>query len=166
MAHGVVRTDKLFGADNRTGIVSAKYYVSTTATDVDNGNVLAIDSLISGEREVYKAVTPAADTAIEKIILVATPEVNYVTTEYPIEKCYNKAGKELRGYHLTHNAIFSVTADALSAASTITVGNVVELQAGTKLKVVASGTASTTQVGKIIAIETVGRFTYYVIQVD
>ena len=93
MAHGVVRTDKLFGTDNRTGMVSAKYYVSTTATDVDNGNVLAIDSLISGERDVYKAVTPAADTDLEKIILVATPEVNYVTTEYPIEKFYNKAGK-------------------------------------------------------------------------
>lgn len=166
MAHGVVRTDKLFGTDNRTGIVSVEYFVSTTATDIDNGNVLALGDLIDGEREIYKAGTPAANTALEDIVLIATPEVNYCATDYAVDKFYNKAGKPARGYFLTHKAIFSVTKDALDGKATPAVDDIVELKAGTKLNVVGSATASTTTVGKIIAIETVGRFTYYVIQVD
>ncbi len=166
MAHAVVRTDKMFGTDNRTGLASVEYFVSTTATDIDNGNVVVVGDLIDGEREIYKATAPAANTAIEKVVLIATPEVNYCPKEYPIENFYNKAGKPARGYYLTHNAIFSVTKDALDGAATPAVGNIVELKAGTKLNVVASATSGSTVVGKIIAIDTVGRFTFYVIQVD
>ena len=43
--------------------------------------------------------------------------------------------------------------------------DIVELKAGTKLNVAASLTANSTQVGKIIAIDVVGRYTYYVILV-
>ena len=45
-------------------------------------------------------------------------------------------------------------------------GQFVELQAGTKGKVVASATSGSTQVGKVIAIEVSGRDTYYVVEVQ
>lgn len=173
MAHAVVRTDKMFGTDNRTGIVSAKYMGSgSTPTAIDNGNVVLIGGLLDDgatppvyEREIYSATTPAANSDINKIVLVATPEMEYCQLNYAIDKFENKAGAPLRGYFLTPNAIFSVTKDALDGKATPAIGDLVELKAGTKLNVVASATANSTQVGKIIAIDTVGRFTYYVIQV-
>lgn len=165
MAHGVVRTDKMFGTDNRTGLWTLQYLPSNTATAVDNGNVVVRGDLVTGEREIYKASTPTTTTALEDVVLVATPEVEYDARKYAIDEFENKAGALLRGYSLKPGCIFSVTKDALGGSSSPAVGNLVELQAGTKLKVVASATANTTQVGKIIAIETVGRFTYYVIQV-
>lgn len=58
-----------------------------------------------------------------------------------------------------------MTAEALAAASDIEIGNVVELQAGTKLKVVSSATNGSTVVGKIVDINVVGRFTFYAIEV-
>lgn len=166
MAHGVVRTDKMFGTDNRTGLWSFKYIPSDTATAVDNGNVVLLGDLVTGEREIYKASTPAADSDLDKIVLVATPEMDYCPCNYGIDKFENAAGATARGYSLKSGCIFSVTKDALVGASTPAVGNIVELAAGTKLNVAASPTASTTQVGKIIAIDTVGRYTFYVIQVD
>jgi len=45
------------------------------------------------------------------------------------------------------------------------VGDTVELKAGTKLNVAASATQGSTVVGKIIAIDVVGKYTYYVILV-
>ena len=165
MAHGVVRTDKMFGTENRTGLWTVKYLPSDTETAVDNGNVVVRGALVTGEREIYKATTPATTTALEDVVLVATPEVEYDARKYAIDEFENKAGALIRGYSLKPGCIFSVTKDALAGLSTPAVGNLVELQAGTKLKVVSSATSNTTQVGKIIAIETVGRFTYYVIQV-
>lgn len=166
MAHGVVRTDKMFGTDNRTGLWSFKYLPSDTATAIDNGNVVLLGSLVDGEREIYAATTPAANSPLAKVVLVATPEITYCPCDGGVDNFQNKAGAAARGYSLTSGCIFSVTADALTGASTPAVGNLVELAAGTKLKVVASATANSTQVGKIIAIDTVGRFTFYVIQVN
>lgn len=170
MAHAVIRTDKMFGTDNRTGLVSLEYFTgsgnSKAAAAIDNGNVVLLGALIDGEREIYEASAVEAGSDINKVVIVATPEVNYCPLDYPIDKFENVAGKPARGYFLTPNSIFSVTKDALSGAANPAVGNLVELAAGTKLKVVASATANSTQVGKIIAIETVGRFTFYVIQVN
>ena len=165
MAYGVVRTDNMYGTDVRAGLVSLKYFVSTTATAIENGNVVTLNGLISGEREVFKAVAPAANTPLNEVVLVASPEVMYDEHKHNLDEFVNEAGAIARGYRLHKGDIFSVTADALSAASDITVGDIVELQAGTKLKVVGSATASTTTVGKVIAIDNVGRYTYYVILV-
>lgn len=165
MAHAVVRTDKMFGTDNRTGLWIVKYLPSNTATAIDNGNVVVRGALVSGEREIYTATTPTASAALEDVVLVATPEVEYDERKYPIDEFENKAGAPIRAYSLKPGCIFSVTKDALGGVASPAVGNVVELAAATKLKVAASATSGSTQVGKIVAIETVGRFTYYVIQV-
>lgn len=165
--HGVIRTDRMYGTDVGANLVSVKYMGTGNAeAAIDNGCVVALNGLMTGEREIYKGVTPAADTALGKIALIATPEVMYDERKKNLEDYENEAGVTCRGYILHSGDIFSVTAEVLDATADIAVDNVVELQAGVKLKVVATATASTTAVGKVIAIEKAGRYTYYVIQVD
>lgn len=163
--HAVVRTDKMFATDNRAGLVSVRYQPSETMTDIDNGNVVALNGLEDNTREVYIGVTPAANTELTKVVLVASPEVMYDERLRGLENFYNEAGKIARGYYLHTNDIFSVTKDALDGAAKPEVGNVVELKAGTKLNVAESLTEGSTQVGEIIDINVVGRYTYYAIQV-
>ncbi|MCZ9312900.1 MAG: hypothetical protein O0V67_05945 [Methanocorpusculum sp.] len=167
MAYGVVRTDKLMGTDVRSMLESVKYMgAGSTATAIDNGNVVKLDgSLMTGEREIKKGVTPAANDALDAIVLIASPEVMYDERKRNLDEFQNEAGKVCRGYHLHSGDIFSVTKDALDGAATPAVGNVVELKAGIKLNVAASATNGSTVVGKIIAVDVVGRYTYYVIQV-
>ena len=168
MSHAVVRTDNMFGTDVRAGLVSAKYFVSTTETAIDNGNVVKLDSLLPGEREIFKAVAPAADTALNEVVLVDAPEVMYDERLRNLEDYYNEAGKPFRGYRLHSGDAFSVTKDGLDGVAEPAKGDVVELKAGTKLNVVAAATGATqgsTVVGKIEAIEIVGRYKFYVIRV-
>lgn len=173
MAHAVVRTDLMHGTDVRGELVSLVYAnisnnggtQTVTPREIDNGNVLLISDLLEGERELRYGVTPAANSDLRDIALVATPEVMYDERKKNLDEFYNEAGRTARGYRLHSGDIFSVTADALAAAGTIAVGNIVELQAGTKMKVVSTLTNGSTQIGKIIAIDVVGRYTYYVIEV-
>lgn len=166
MAHGVIRTDLLAGTDVRSELCSVRYQPSDTMTDIDNGNVVLLGALETGSRTVYKGATPAKNSDLKDIALIATPEVMYNEHLHGLDKFYNEAGKIARGYRLHKNDIFSLTIDALDAAATPEVGNIVELQAGTKLKVVGSATASATTVGKIIDINVVGNYTFYVVEVQ
>ena len=166
MAHGVVRTDLLAGTDVRSELASVRYQPSDTMTEIDNGNVVLLGDLEDGSRTVYKGDTPAANSELKDIVLIASPEVIYDEHIRGLEKYFNEAGKICRGYRLHQKDIFSVTIDALDAAADPAVGNIVELQAGTKLKVVGSATASTTTVGKIIDINVVGNLTFYVVEVQ
>lgn len=167
MAHGVVRTDKLMGTDVRSMLESVKYMgAGSTATAIDNGNVVKLDgSLMTGEREIKKGVTPAVSDTLDTIVLIASPEVMYDERKRNLDEFQNDAGKVCRGYHLHSGDIFSVTKDALDGVDTPAVGNVVELKAGTKLNVASSATSGSTVVGNVIAVDVVGRYTYYVIQV-
>ena len=176
MAYGIVRTDKMFGTQNKAGLASFKFFTtednSLVEAAIENGNVVKIDGLISEttdnvttilSREVYKAIAPTASADKKDILLVADPEVVVEKTYHTLGDFINKAGEVVRGYYLHTNDIFSVTADCL--AGTPALGNLVELQAGTKLKAVASATNGSTTIGKIIQVEQVGSVTYYVIQV-
>ena len=167
MAYGVVRTDNMFGTDVRAGLVSIKYMGADgqTATAIENGNVLKVGALMSGEREIFVGAAPAANDELKDIVLVATPEVMYDERKRNLDEFINEAGRACRGYRLHKGDIFSVTKDALDGVAAPAVGNVVELKAGTKLNVAASATSGSTQVGKIIAVDVVGRYTYYVILV-
>lgn len=160
--HAVVRTDLLDGTDVRSQLVSVKYMGAdgNTPTEIDNGNVLKVESLIDGEREVYAGVTPAADTALTNIVLIASVEVMYDEHQKNLDEYVNEKDKICRGYRLCHGNIFSVTAEALTGNPEK--GAAVTLGADTKLAVGGSGTA----VGKIIDVETAGRYTYYAIKID
>ena len=173
--HGVIRTDLMRGTDVGPALRSLKYMgTGSTATEIDNGNVVKLDSLLvidatagTYEREIWKAVTPAKSDALTDIAIVATPETLYDERLHNLSDFYNEAGAPARGYIPHSGDIFSVTPEALNIASGATpaVGWVVELMAGIKLNCVASATSGSTVLGKVIAIEQTSRYTYYVIKV-
>jgi len=164
--YAVVRTDNMFGTDVRAGLVSLKYMGAdgAEAAEIENGSVVKLKELAAGEREIFVAVTPAANDEMKDIALVAAPEVMYDEHMKNLDAYINEAGKTVRGYLLHDGNIFSVTSEAL-VGDDPKEGDVVELAAGTKLKAVASATAGSTVIGKIIAVENAGRYTYYVIRV-
>jgi hypothetical protein len=161
MAYGCVRTDNMAGTVLGSGLVPFKYQPSSGDTAIENGNVVVIGGYISGQREVRTADTPAADSKFSSIVLVASEEVVKEKNNYFINEFRNEAGAVCRGYRLHPGDIFSISAECFAAGSVLDVGSVVELAAGTKLKAVASLTAGSTQIGKIIAVE--GQ--WYVIEV-
>ena len=176
--HAVVRTDKMYGTDVRSGLVSIKYIVTSTEgegssavttktpTEIENGNVLKVGALMDGEREIYEGSAPSASDTIDNIVLIATPEMMYDERLKNLDDFINPADKPCRGYILHHKDIFSVTAEALDSLTDTeqspAVGKGIAIMAGTKLKVVSSGTT----IGKIIAKDVVGRYTYYVIEIN
>lgn len=175
MGYCVVRTDKLMGTDVRSMLESVMYLGSdgATPTEIENGNVLKVgglvgDATVGYEREIKVGAVPAANDSLDSIVLVASPEIMYDERNRNLDDFRNEAGKICRGYHLHSGDIFSVTKEGLGGAESPAIGDVVELQADTKLNVVAASTGATsgsTVVGEIIAIDVVGRLTYYVIQV-
>lgn len=159
MAYGVVRTD------NMLGTIDGAYLVSLYCENaIENGNVVAVGALKSGEREVRAFTTPTASTALENLALVASEEVIKTEKYTPLVDFINEAGTVARGYRFHKHDIFSVSADALEG-SNIAVGFVVEAQAKTKLKAVETATSGSTTVGKVIAIEPDGAVTWYVVEV-
>lgn len=164
--HGVIRTDLMSGTKQPADLVSFRYMgAGSTATEIDNGNVVKLDGYMEGERELFKAVTPAADTPIDELAIVASVEIMYDERKKDLCEYVNAAGANVRGYIPRKRNIFSVTKEAIDG--TPEKGNLVELQAGsTKMKAVASATGGTTTIGKVIDIEKHGRTTFYVIQVS
>lgn len=167
----VVRTDKMCGTDDRIYLYSLKYMGTngSTPTEITNGSVVKLGDLVSTadpeytSREVYVAGNVAANTPIEDVVLVATPEVCYDERDKNLDDFTNPAGAIARGYGLHKGCIFSLTAEAFDG--TPKKGNVVELAAGTKFKTVTSATSGSTKIGKIEAVEKVGKYTYYVVRV-
>lgn len=160
--NAVVRTDKMFGTDNRAGLVSVRYQPGNTMTAIDNGNVVKLDALEDGSREIYKGVTPSASDNIKDIVLIASVEEDYDTRKKNLDEFQNAAGAIARGYLLHINDIFGVTKEALTGEEPA-IGKIVELTDDTKLNVAASATG--TQVGRIVDVNDTGRYVYYVIQV-
>lgn len=168
MSHAVIRTDLMSGTNVNAYLRSFKYMgAGETATDIDNGCVVKLDSIMADgqgavkDREIWKAVTPAATDTKADVVIVATPEVMYDERLGKLTDFYNEAGRPARGYVPHSNDIFSVTADALDGVPTV--GQGVAIQADVKLKV---GTFDAdTSFGKVIAIETADNLTYYVIEV-
>lgn len=167
MAYGIVRTDNMYGTDVRAALVSIKYMGEggDTPTAIENGSVLKVGALIEGEREIYVGGAVAANDKVEDVVLVASPEVMYDERKKNLDEYINDAGKACRGYHIHSGDIFSVTKEALAGAAVPAVGNIVELAAGTKLNVVTEATGATV-VGTIIAVDVVGRYTYYAIKAN
>lgn len=167
MAYGIVRTDNMYGTDVRAALVSIKYMGAdgATPTAIENGSVLKVGALIEGEREIYVGGAVAANDKVEDVVLVASPEVMYDERKKNLDEYINVAGKACRGYHIHSGDIFSVTKEALAGAAVPAVGNIVELAAGTKLNVVTEATGATV-VGTIIAVDVVGRYTYYAIKAN
>ena len=152
MAYAIVKREAMASENVANLRKSFKYLPSGTATAVENGNVVKATSVISGERELLEGSTPLVNTELKDILLVTTPEVMADERKKNLDEFINEAGAIATGDRLISGDIFTVTADAFTAAATVVVGDVVELAASTKLKVVASATGLTsgsTQVGTI-----------------
>ena len=168
MSFGVVRTDLMFGTEVGSGLASVKYMGADgqTETEIQNGSVLKLGGLMTGEREVYVGGAVAANDEVKDVVLVASPEVAYDERKRNLDQYINEAGKIVRGYHFHTNDVFSVTKDVLDGKASPAVNDIVEFKAGTKLNVAGtSATSGSTVLGKIIAVDNVGRYTYYAIRV-
>lgn len=167
MAYPIVRTDLMSGTTDPSQLRSLKYHNGTDYSDgINNGTVLKLDSIIDAtvDREVWKGVKPAANDKIADIVLIATPELMYDSVKKNLDDFTNEADSVLRGYRFHSGDMFSITSDGVDG-SAVAVGHTVELQAGLKLKAVASATSASTTVGKVVQVEQVGDKTYYVILV-
>jgi len=168
--HAIIRTDLLAGTDVGAYLGMGRYLGSdgVTPAAIDNGNVVKIGELIEGERDLRVLTTPAANTPIDRIGIVATPERFYDGLTHAAKDYENAEGLNLRVYLLagmTTSSCFTVTADgfAIAAGATPVKGWVAELQAGTKLKLVATATAGSTVVGKVIGVTKLEGVEAYVI---
>lgn len=163
MAYAIVRTDRLSGTKDPSQLKSVHYMGSgSTETAIENGNVVVLGDL-TADREIYKALTPAASNVLDDIYLVASVELMYDERKKNLNEFRNEAGEAARVYKLHVGDEFGVTAEALDG--TPKVGDFALIQASTKLKASTTHTAGANAVGKIIAIETAGAETYYVIRV-
>ena len=151
MAYGKVRTDNMSGTILGKNLVSVKFQNAGKDAAIENGNVVLVGDLVAGEREVRLATAVAANSDLSQVALIATPELVKAQKYTVLEDFINEAGSICRGYRLLSKDIFSVSAACLTG--TASVGSVVELAAGTKLKVVSKATDGSTQVGKVIALE-------------
>lgn len=145
MAHAIFRSDLMSGTKQPADLVSVK-----VSTATDNGFLVKVGALVSGEREVYAATAPAVTDTLDSLVILGTPEVMYDGRKKNLNEFTNEANSVARGYRLRSGNVFSVTAEALDG--TATVGKTVEVTT-TKMKVATSVTDGSTQVGTVIAIE-------------
>lgn len=158
MAYGVFRSDNI-KATKDGAIKSGRYFVSTTATAIENGNLVKLDSLISGERELWKVVAPAAVTAAD-LYIVATPELIYdesLKSKGALKEFRNEAGENITLLKLEVGDMFSISDECItqiSGADTPVVGSYVTPSAtGTLWTEVAAIAANEVFQGKIVARE-------------
>jgi hypothetical protein len=159
MAYGVFRSDNV-KATKDGSIKSGRYFVSTTATAIENGNLVKLDSLITGERELWKVVAPGAVTAGD-LYIVATPELIYDETlksSGALDQFRNEAGANITLLKLEVGDVFAISDDCITAINDDddipAVGSYVAPAAtGTKWAEVATIAQNEVFYGKIIARE-------------
>ena len=170
--HAVVNTDLMSATDVRTGMRSFRYgtWDATkkilTGVDIDNGNLVKLTQILDANQDLWVAVTPEANTPIEELALVTTPEMMYDERENRLEDFYNIAGTNATGMRLHKGDIFGATAEAYDG--TPAVGSFATAMAGTKIKVAASaptGTNAATLIGKIIDTRVHNGKTFYNVEV-
>ena len=138
-----IRLDVMSGNRDNTQVKSAKYFKDGEPAQVENGTIVAIKGLVEGEREIHKVTAVGeADTYVG---LVTTPELTYDESKYNGIDVFTNAKDDVIRVHVLHAGdIFSIgNSDSTE-----------DMAMGANL------------VGKHIATETVGRFTYQVYEVQ
>lgn len=159
MNYTVFRSDLMSGTKQPADLVSLRYYVGEDQAEVENGVIVELGAYEEGAREVRKATAATAESDLDNCAIVAGVEVMYDERKRNLDEFINEKGKATRGYLLRTNNIFSVTAEGFVGKSVPSVGATVGIGANGKIN--ASGTG----LGKCIAIENAGRYTYYVIEI-
>ena len=156
MANAIIRLDNVAATKDGTLLKSVKL-----SSELQNGSVVAIGGLVTGEREIHSTTTPAVDTTYYGIL--CTPELMY-DEKKQMDEFTNVVGKPERAFIPTKGDIFSATVEAFDA--TPTVGKLIELAAANTMKVVTTATSGSTQVGKVIGIDVYGTKTFYAVEVQ
>jgi len=156
--HAIIQTDLLAGTDVGAYLGMGRYLGGDGATPaaIDNGHVIKIGDLIEGERDLRVYTTPAANTPIDQIGIIASPERFYDGLTHGAKDYENPEGHNLRTYLLscmTSSSCITLTEDGfeIAAGATPERGWTAELQAGTKLKLVAAASGGTV-IGKVIGV--------------
>lgn len=160
MAYTVFRSDLLSGTDDGSALVSCRVYdADGNQIAVENGTLVELKELETGEREVFKAVLATASTPANRLAVIGSEEMEYDERKKNLDEFINEAGAICRAYIPRSRNKYSVTKEAFSGTLP-TVGAKIGASAG-KHSVVTSGNFAV-----CIAIEQAGRYTYYVIDVD
>lgn len=161
MAYTVIRTDLLSGTDVAADLVSLRVYdTSDNPIAVENGTIVELKGYEDGQREVMKAVLATAKSDVADCAIVASEEVMYDERKKNLDEFVNEAGAICRGYIPRSRNMYSITKEGFVGGTAPTaVDAKVGLGAGGKLDTAATG------YGKVVAIETAGRYTYYVIKI-
>ena len=129
------------------------------ATAIENGSIVKLGDLVTGEADLYNAEAIAAitDTAyfVDGVELIADEQLTKGLDDYE-----NPANKPFRVRKPMVGDRFSISESMITAlADTVVVGNIAEIAAGNKLAEVAEATGATataTVVCKIVARWTFG----------
>lgn len=158
--YGVVRTDAV-KATKAGNIKSGRFYNGDTATAIENGNIVKLDSLIAGQRDLWKVVAPGGITA-GNLYLVATPELIYDETlksSGALNQFRNEAGANITLVPLEVGDTFSISDACITPINddddVPAVGSYVTPSAsGTKWTEIAAASLNTEVFrGKIVARE-------------
>lgn len=161
--HAVIRTDLMAGTEDYGQLKSVKFYKSSSPAAIDNGNLVVIDSLLAGEREIYKAVAPTSTSKPSHLYITAGVVLFYdQSVAHYEDEWENAADTAIRAYKLHDGDVFGVTVDAFTSEPEV--GNFVEFTAE-NTKMTGNSSASATSFGKVIAKESAGRYTYWVVAV-
>lgn len=160
MSYCVIRTDLMSGTDVAADLVSCRVYDgSGKPIAVENGTIVELQGYEEGEREVMKAVLATASSKLSDCAVIASVELLYDERKKNLDEFINEAGSICRGYIPRSRNMFSVTVDGFVGKTAPTKDT--EVGIGADGKIDASGTG----LGKVVAIETAGRYTYYVIKI-
>ena len=163
--YSIVRLDNLAGTTDPTKLVSFRYHNGTSYAAIENGFLVSLDSLIEGEREIWKAVAPTLNQTLGKLVLCATPELMYNTVvDKNLSDFQNEAGADCRGYILSSGDIFGVTVDAFASDTAPTSTNKYITIAAATQSMTADSSATNARL-EYIATESDNGYTYYVLRV-
>lgn len=158
--HCVIRTDLMSAENVYADLVSLRFYnAEDKVAEVENGVIVELQGYEEGQREVMKAVAASASSKLDKCAVVAGVEIMHDERKKGLEEYINEAGKAVRGYVLRSRNMFSVTAEGFVNGAVPAKGAEVGIGANGKLDAAGTG------FGKCVDIETVGRYTYYAIQI-
>ena len=160
MSYCVIRTDLMSGTKQPADLVSLRFYnAEGEMAEVENGVIVKLQGYEDGQREVMKAIAAAAGDDLNECAIVASPEVMYDERMHNLDEFINAKGKAARGYIPRSRNMFSVTVDGF--VGKVAPVNGAEVGIGADGKIDAAGTG----LGKCVAIEAAGRYTYYTIEI-
>ncbi len=154
--YGVVRTDNV-QATKTGAIKSARFYNGANLAPIENGNLVKLSGLISGERELWKAVAPGGVTEGD-LYIVATPELIYdesLKSNGALNQFRNEEGENITLLKLEVGDLVGISDECIVASGEAPeVGSYVTPSAtGTKWTEVSSIAKDEVFYGKIVARE-------------